>query len=88
MSHYRQFIAHLPHSNEGHFGLGCALLGSGRVDAGLDEIRQALALTYVSREIKEFAERLQELNARQPGLQGLADVLALVHAWRPAANTS
>ena len=43
--HYRQFIAGLPSVNGGHFGLGCALLGLGQEEAGLDEIRQALALT-------------------------------------------
>ena len=32
VSHYRQFIDQLPHSNGGHFGLGCALLGLGQVE--------------------------------------------------------
>ena len=74
--------------NGGHFGLGCALLGLGQEEAGLDEIRQALALTHAPREVREFTEKLEEFSARQPDLPGLAEALALVHAWRPAANAS
>jgi len=87
-SHYRQFIAGLPSVHGGHFGLGCALLGLSQEEAGLDEIQQALARTFAPREIKEFAEKLEEFSARQPDLSGLAEALALVRAWRPAANAS
>ena len=84
VGHYRRFIAQLPNVNGGHFGLGLALLCLGQEVEGLAEVRQALALTYAPREIREFSEELEELIAAQSGRAGLVEALVLVRAWRPA----